>query len=110
MLEIIIGILVKLLVDFLIDLFKKWFKKTNSVLPAADLESYRERFLGKVRWRVWLGPRRVELADRAFSLALANYRKAEYAGSIVYLSSRMQAEKIAALTTHGINLELLNQP
>lgn len=64
----IIPILLQLLGDLLQYLFTKW-------LNGETLENHKDEYLAKVKWRFWLGPKRMEYASTLFDKACANYEK-----------------------------------
>jgi hypothetical protein len=61
--EFIIPILVQLLVAFLTQLLKDIMGATLYGAPLPDLVSAKAEFMSKVKWRFWLGPKRMQYAS-----------------------------------------------
>lgn len=72
--EFLIGLLVQFLVKFLIELFKELFK-SDAEITIERVEASRKLFLEMVRWRLWFGFRREEIANRAYTLMVNNLSK-----------------------------------
>lgn len=114
MLEVIIGILVKLLVEYLVDLIKKWFNGGsfagstggNGIPTVSYLSSGQNEFVSKVRWRFWLGPKRVALAESAYRLAMERHEDNLTSGATVFLVSKQDAAGLANQITENLAADL----
>ena len=66
--------ILEMLAAFLIALFKRWIESKINPSPAALVES-KKKFLNSVRWRFWLGPDRMPVAEKAFTASLKRYKE-----------------------------------
>lgn len=64
----IISIIVKLLIEFLIALFKKRVAGER-YQALSRIPSIEDDFVGKMKYRFWLGPHRYDIARLAFRVA-----------------------------------------
>lgn len=70
--SILVTLILNLLVSFITMLIKRWLDK-HIVPTASEMISAKGEFLKSVKWRVWLGPSRMEKASKAYDMAVLRF-------------------------------------
>ncbi len=94
----LVTIIIEMLAAFLVALFKRWLDSKINPSPTALLEG-KKKFLNSVRWRFWLGPDRMPLAEKAFTASLKRYKE-----TVHYVSKIEDPEAFSKFLTENLTV------